>query len=190
MDKLTINGQRYISLAEFNHMRRNLVKDIYDGAEKDSDGKLYLSEYDRGRVDVLSSIMSVIMHEELRYAESPEEIRAMHKKLDSEYAFHRYIIVGADPETGAEIYFRMYCDKAVEGEETPVFTSIRRLSKAWTDHYSATVVCEALRRATGDETLNVVPAWTRLLPPGEAEHRLLRAIFGEEEAEKREEKSD
>lgn len=53
-----------------------------------------------------------------------------------------------------------------------------RLAKTWSDHYFATMTAESLRRETGDESIRVVPAWTRLLPAG-AEKRLLAAIFGD-----------
>lgn len=180
MEKLRINDQRYISLAEFNHIRRNLVKDILERYDKDENGKRHLSEFDQGQAAALSHIMTVVMDEEVHDAESPDEIRDMHRKLDMEYALHRYIIVGKDSETGERVFFRKYCEHVEEDELTPVFTSLPRLAKAWTNYYWATVACEVLRRSTEDETLRIEPAWIYLLPPGEAEKRLLNAIFGEE----------
>ena len=180
MEKITLNGQRYISLAEFNHERRNLVKDVYDRCEHDDEGKIILSERDSGYIQALYDIMNVVMYEEIHDAETPDEIRAMHRKLDSEYALHRYIIVGKDEEDGMEVYFRKYCDCVEDGELTPVFTTMKRLAKAWTDYHEALVICNGLLDTTGDETLEVVAAWTRLLPAGTAEKRLLNAIFGED----------
>lgn len=181
MEKITLNGIRYISLSEFNHIRRNLVKDIYERYDKDENGQMHLSEFDQGQVAALSHIMTVIMDEEVHEAESPDEIREIHRKLDVEYTFHRYVIIGKDEETGEMVFFRKYCAIANEDELTPVFTSIQRLAKTWTDHYRATVVCDVLREKTGDSTLKVEPAWIYLLPPGEAEKRLLNAIFGNDE---------
>lgn len=182
MEKTRINGQRYISLAEFNHIRRNLVKDIYDRYDKDENGTIHLSDIDKGRVDALTHIMTVVMDEEVHDAESPDEIRELHRKLDMEYALHRYIIVGKDAETGERVFFRKYCEHVEPDEMTPVFTSLARLAKAWTNYYWASVTCEGLKRNTGDETLRIEPAWMYLLPPGEAEKRLLDAIFGDEAA--------
>lgn len=180
MQKTILNGQRYISLAELYHERRNLVKDVYDRCEHDDDGKIILSERDSGYIQALYDIMSVVLHEEIHDTESPDEIREMHKKLDLEYALHRYIIVGHDEEDDSDVYFRQYCEHVEEGEEVPVFTSMKRLAKAWTDYYTATIVCNSLRRDTGDETLEVKPAWAVLLPPGLAEKRLLDAILGDD----------
>ena len=30
MEKITLNGKRYIALGDFDHLRHNLSKDIYD----------------------------------------------------------------------------------------------------------------------------------------------------------------
>lgn len=184
MEKITINKQRYISLAEFNHLRRNLVKDIYARYEKDEDGKLNLSSFDQGQVAALTHIMTEIMFEEVHDAESPDEIREMHKNLDIEFALHRYVIVGKDPETGEKVFFRKYCEHIEEDEEIPVFTSLPRLAKTWTNYYWVTVACETLKQITENDTLKVDPAWMYLMPQGEAEKRLLNAIFGNEDGDK------
>lgn len=179
MEKITLNGKRYIALGEFNHLRRNLVKDVYDRYEKDEDGKLHLSEYDQGQIDALSHIMTEIMYEEIKDAESPEEIKAMRYKIESEFARHSFMIVAKDEDTGDEVYFRKYCEHIEEDEETPVFTGMKRLAKTWSDHYAATITAESLKRETGNKSIKVVPAWTRLLPAG-AEKKLLNAIFGDD----------
>ena len=190
MEKITLNNKRYIGLAEFNHLRKNLIKDVYDRYERDENGKIPLSERDAGYIDALSHIMTEIMYEEVRDAESPEEIKAMHRKLDLEYALHNYIIIAKDPDTGEELYFRKFCEHVNEGEETPVFTGIKRLAKAYSDYHAATIVAGRLRRETGDDTIQIIEAWRRLLPPGEAEKRLLEAIFDGDDEEKSEQKAD
>ena len=179
MEKITLNNRRYISLSEFNHLRRNMIKDVYDKYKKDEEGQIHLSDRDAGYIDALTSIMGEIMWEEVHDAESPDEIKEMHRKLDMEYAIHRFVIVANDED--GEVFFRKYCEHVEEGEETPVFTSIKRFARTWSDHYWASVVAESLRRTTGDESIKVVPAWTRLLPAGMAEKRLLQAIFGDDE---------
>ena len=182
MEKITLNGERYISLGEFNHIRRNMVKDIYDRYEKDENGQMHLSERDIGAVTVLSHIMTEIMIEEIHSAESPDEIRKMHGDLDVEFAVHRWVIVGKDD--GNKVYFRKLCECAPkedgqESEEVPVFASMARFAKTFHDYYKAHVMLDALERELGENNLElqIVPAWAELLPPGEAEKRLLKAIF-------------
>ena len=58
MEKITLNRRRYIGLAEFNHLRKNLIKDVYDRYERDENGKIPLSERDAGYIDALSHIMT------------------------------------------------------------------------------------------------------------------------------------
>lgn len=179
MEKIELNGVRYIALGEFNHLRRNMVRDIYDRYRKAGDGKIHMSEYDQGYTAALHHIMTEIMYDEIHDAESPEEIKAMHRGVDSEFARHNFMIVAKDADSGEEVFFRKYCEHIHDGEETPVFTNKVRLARTWSDHYYAATVAESLRRETGDESIRVVPAWTRLMPAG-AEKRLLEAIFGKD----------
>ena len=182
MDKITLNGKQYIALGEFNHIRKNLVKDIYERYEKDENGQYHLSEADIGRVDAYAHIMTAIMEDEIRSAETPDEIREIRKKLENEFLLHNYIITSNDNDTGERIYFRKYCEPVNDdGEYTPVFTTVPRLAKTWTDYYYATIVAGSLKQRTGDDSIRAVPACYHLLPPGEAEKRLLNAIFGDSE---------
>jgi len=189
MEKIKLNGVRYIALGEFNHLRRNMVRDVYDRYRKAGDGKIHMSEFDQGYTAALNHVMTEIMYDELRDAESPEEIKAMHRQVDSEFARHNFMIVAKDADSGEEVFFRKYCEHIEEGEETPVFTNKARLARTWSDHYAATSVAKSLRRETGDESIRAVPAWTRLMPAG-AEKRLLAAIFGEDKGEKEPENKD
>ena len=190
MDKITLNGERFIGLADFNHLRRNLIKDVYDRYKRDENGELHLSEKDLGYIDALTHIMGEIMCEDVHDAESPNEIKEMHRELNTEYALHRYVIVGKDEETGERVFFRKYCEHIEEDEFTPVFTSMSRLAKAWRDYYMATVTCEGLKHNTGDNTLRVEPAWIYLLPPGDVEKLLLKAIFCDDTCDREESGGD
>lgn len=181
MDMITLNGKRYVALGELNHISRNFVKDIYERYEKDENGQRHPSEVDIGRIDAYTHIMTVVMEDEIHAAESPDEIRAMHKKLEVEFLLHNYIIVAKDNETGERVFFRKYCPHITDDEDTPVFTAIPRLAKTWSDYYLATVVAEGLRRRSGDDSIMVAPAWVHMMPPSEAEKRLLNAIFGDKE---------
>ena len=189
MEKIKLNGVRYIALGEFNHLRRNMVKDVYDRYRRAGDGKIHMSEFDQGYTAALHQIMTGIMYDEIHDAESPEEIKAMRRQVDSEFARHNFMIVAKDAGSGEEVFFRKYCEHIHEGEEAPVFTNMARLARTWSDHYHAATVAESLRRETGDESIRVVPAWTRLMPAG-AEKRLLEAIFGEDKNEEPEWKSE
>lgn len=185
MEKITLNGKRYIALGEFDHLRTNLVRDIYDRYERDENGQIHLSDADSGRVDAYTHIMTEIMSDELKAAheENPEDLRAANQKvrddIRAEFLDGRYMIVGGDDE--GEVYFRKMCpyvpkDDEDSGDDTPVFTSIKRLGKTWTDHYRATNYCKFLITETGIENLRVVPCW-QVYMTDEQRKRLLEAIF-------------
>lgn len=193
MEKITLNGKRYIALGEFEHLRHNLVRDIYDRYERDENGQFHLSPEDVGMVTAYTHIMVEIMQDELRAAhldaDSPESLKANHDKVyqevKDEYLDGRYLIVGHDGED--EIYFRKMCDCAPkpegeedDGESTPVFTGMKRLAASWTDHYAATRFCSYLKKRTNIGDLEVLPAW-RVYMTKEQMERLFNSIFRDEE---------
>lgn len=193
MDKITINGKRYISLGDFYWLRHNMILDIYDQYEKDENGEYHLSAEDETRIRAYVQIMYEILSPELdRYA-GEEAQKTYYQKalreLRREWLNGNYIIEGKDD--GKAIYYRKMCpyapkpeDSASETEHdydegTPVFTSIRRLAEGWSDHYRASCFCDYLKSRTGMDSLKVVPAWMAF-SDGAAEKRLLKAIFGDD----------
>lgn len=188
MEKITLNGKRYIALGEFNHLRHNLVRDIYDRYERDENGQIHLSPEDVGMVTAYTHIMIEIMKDELEaahlVADSPETLKANHDKVyedvRNEYIEGRYLIVGKDGD--GEIYFRKMCpyvpkdDGDDDGESTPVFTNMKRLAASWTDHYQATNFCSYLKNCTKMDELRVVPAWQVYMTAEQAK-RLFDSIF-------------
>lgn len=191
MDKIVLNGKRFIALGDFNELRRNLVKDIYDRYERGEDGQIHLSDLDMGRIDAYSHIMVEIMAEEMHEinttATTPEELRAgydkLHKDIRREWMRDKWLILSTDVEVEGEksqtVYFRKFCDHFEEGKETPVFTNMRRLAKAFGDHYEAECVLERLKRETSDENLRLMSVDVAYMSKAQAKG-LLDAIFGED----------
>lgn len=196
MEFITLNGKRYMSLGEFNHMRRNLIRDIYDRYEKGEDGQYHLSPEDMGAAGAYHHIMVEVLENELREAnvtaKNADELRANHDRiydaLKYEYLDGRYMIVGKDGEN--RIYFRKMCPYAPKDEEdgegeyddTPVFTNMLRLAKTWTDHYQADGFKAYLATRTGMDNLSVVPAWVEYMSPSDKK-KLLDAIFRDDKEE-------
>ena len=179
MNKITLNGKHYIALGDFDALRRNLVNDIYERYEKDEDGKIHLSDVDIGRVDAYTHIMTEIMLDEIHAAESPDEIRKMHADLRHEWLDGKYVIVGEDD--GTKVYYRKRCACGENGEEQPVFTSVKRYAKAFDDHFIATNHAISLSEETGTE-LEVVPLSFVMMSDAEAK-KLLDAIFRDDDEE-------
>lgn len=192
MEKITLNGKRYIELGELNHLRSNLVKDIFERYDKDENGRIHLSEVDIAKLDAYMEIAHGVMEDEIRSAETSDEIIQMRNDIEAEWMRDRYVIVGKDEQDGKRVYFREMCrlaDGRIEdgADPKPVFTTKKRLARTWSDHYKAQGMLSYLSSATGNETLEVVPLW---LEYGDARKRLLHAIFGDDDETAREGESD
>ena len=183
--KISIDGKRYIGLGDFDHLRHNLVRDIYDDTPKDENGVYQLSEFDRGQIEAYTHIMTSIMSEEVEDAESPDEIRDMRKRIEREYLRGKYCIVTKDKETDETLYFKTHCKHVSDdGEEVPVFTSLKRLAKDYDDYYIATCVKKRIEEETdGELELDIKPLGIVYMTNEEAKH-LLKAIFDDDEEEK------
>lgn len=181
MKKTIINGKQYIALGEFDHLRRNLVRDIYDQYERDEKGQINLSEFDMGRVDAYSHIMTAICEEEICAADSPEDIKKRHERLRYEWMEDKFLIVGKDAEQGDTVYFRKMCG---EDGDTPTFTTMKRKAMEYDNHYHATNFLAYLNNQlvveNGITDLRVVPLYMAYMTEQEAK-KLLDAIFRDDE---------
>lgn len=183
MEKITLNGIRYVALGELERLRRNIILDIYEKYEKDENGQYHLADTDIGAVNALSHLMVQVLQEEYdECAPDRDKCNEMIAGVREEAFKHRWCIAAKDGNR--TVYFRKWCDKfgrqdgKGEGEITPVFTDMRRLAKVWSDHYLATVTLESLKRETKVDGLKILPA---AYLSGEAQRRLIDAIFGTHE---------
>ena len=179
--KTIINGKQYIALGEFDHLRRNLVRDIYDGYEKDENGQMHLTEFDQGQISAYAHIMTAIDEDEIRAADRPEDIKRRHERLRSEWMDGKYLITAKDAETGDTIYFRKMCG---EDGDTPTFTTQKRKALEYDDHYHATnfraYLNNRLDAESGIADLRVMPLYMAYMTEAEAK-KLLDALFREDE---------
>ena len=173
MDKITVNGKLYIGLGDFDHLRHNLCKDIYESYERGEDGKIHLSDTDMAKIDAYNRIMTEIMYEEIHAAESPDDIRKLHERLRKEWRRDKFVIVGNDD--GENVFFRKMCARGENGEDMPTFTGKIRLAKAWGDHYDATVYALYLEQTYNLE-VKVEPLYLFDMTNEEAK-KLLDALF-------------
>lgn len=181
MKKTIIDGKQYIALGDFDHLRRNLVRDIYDRYEKDKNGLIHLSEADMGRVDAYTHIMTAVMEEEISAADSPEDIKKRHERLRHEWMDGKFLICATDSETGVEMYFRKMCG---EDGDTPTFTTQKRKATEYDNHYHATNFLSYLKnrldRESGIADLRIVPLYQAYMTDAEAK-KLLDAILRDDD---------
>lgn len=177
MEKITLNGKLYIGLGDFDNLRRNLIRDIYDRYERDENGKMNLSERDAGEVAAYAHIMTKVMEDELRACETPDEVRALHERLRKEWMRDKYVIVGND--NGENVFYRKMCPVGENGEDNPVFCSQIRLAHTWSDHFVATTTAEYITDNFGVET-KVEPLYLFAMTNEDAK-KLLHAIFDDKD---------
>lgn len=181
MKKTIINGKQYIALGEFDHLRRNLVRDIYDQYEKDENGQIHLSEIDMGRIDAYTHIMSAIMEEEIRAADSPQDIKKRHERLRAEWMDDKFLICAKDSNNGETVYFRKMCG---EDGDTPTFTTQKRKAMEYDNHYHATnflaYLKDRLDYECGLADLRVTPLYLAYMTDDEAK-KLLDSIFRDDD---------
>ena len=178
MEKITLNGKLYIGLGDFDNLRRNLIRDIYDRYERDENGKMNLSERDAGEVAAYAHIMTKVMEDELRACETPNEVRALHERLRKEWMHDKYVIVGND--NGQNVFFRKMCGAMNDdGDKQPVFCSKIRLANTYDDHFAATTMAWYLSQ-NWDLEVKVEPLYLFAMTNEDAK-KLLHAIFDDKD---------
>ena len=152
MKKHYFDGKQYIALGEFDHLRRNLVRDIYDQYEKDENGQIHLSEIDMGRIDAYTHIMSAIMEEDC----------------------------AKDSNNGETVYFRKMCGE--DGDTPTFTTQKRKAMEYDNYYHATSFLAylkDRLDYECGLADLRVMPLYLAYMTDEEAK-KLLDAIFRDE----------
>ena len=176
MKKYTFEGKRYVKLGDLDNLCHNLCKEIYDSYKNGEDGKIHLSDIDIARTDAIHRVMHEVMIEEIKCAESPDDIRQMHDKLRHEWMDDKFIIVANDD--GENVFYRKECPCGDDGEYVPVFTSKVRQACTFDDHYAAYCTAVYLEQ-TFDYEVKVEPLYLFAMT-GEEAKKMLQAIFRDE----------
>ena len=190
----TFDGKQYVALGDLNHLRRNLIQDIRDKYERGEDGQIHMEPEDVGQIGAYSHLMVEILKEQLDVArERATDTELLRKGYDRvydrikrEYEEDKYAIVATDKTQGEIVYYaRMDEDK--DGKQTPVFTNERRKAEVFDDHYIAQCMLDWLKEHTKGmgsaiDELHIEGLWLVYMN-NDAQTRLLRAIFGEDEVD-------
>lgn len=176
MQFITINGAWYAKVADIDHLARKMRKEIYDRYQKDEEGHINLSEQDVAITGSYIHFMTEILLDEIHACDSPDEIREMHSKLESDFYKDKWVIQSRD---GDEIlYYEKYCTGALVAslkedgktddeikaaldetpEGLPVFTSKAIYANYFDDHSVACTVCDSINRKFDGIDCKVVPA--------------------------------
>lgn len=188
MDKLTVNGKRYIGLGDLDEVCRRLRQELIQRTTDDEGNRRELTDEEKAFKYGINQVMMRVMEDELEDCETEDEARKVWQSLRDEWMLDRWCLTCRD-DTGERLFFRKYCyhvtpeGEAVEdGDEldegTPVFTNRLWLMMTFTDYHKAASTCKVLAKRTGIEDLEVDPVFF-YFAEGSAKERLLKAIFGE-----------
>ena len=194
MNFKVIDGKQYIALGDLDHLRRNLIQDIRDKYERGEDGQIHMEPEDVGQIGAYSHLMVEILKDQLDVArEEATDAESLRKNYDRvydrikrEYEEDKYAIVATDKTQGEIVYYAR-TDEDESGKQTLVFTDERRKAEVFDDHYIAQCRLDWLKEHTKGmgsaiDELHIEGLWLVYMN-SDAQARLLRAIFGEDEVD-------
>ena len=116
--------KQYVLLGDLDHLLRCERRKIYDKYTRDEDGKFYqpdgtfgLTKEDAIEIGALAHVMSGVLLNKIHACETPDEIREMHKRIETEFYMDKYVLtmVSEDKYGKKELYFfRKFCLGAME----------------------------------------------------------------------------
>jgi hypothetical protein len=168
---ITIDGIRYIRLADVLQKARRLCAFVNEEALRDENGK-YVDPIDEATIHAYNRLFQEIAGDEVS-GDTREESKKLLLELEREYYLRRYAVTMKDDE--GTYYFRKMCAGALEarmkqegksdeeiqqaledGETLPVFSSDKKLAEVLDDYY----IAEIIKKRCEDEglTVEIVPA--------------------------------
>ena len=190
----TFDGKQYVALGDLNHLRRNLIQDIRDKYERGEDGQIHMTPEDVGQIGAYSHLMVEVLKDQLHAAHeaatSAASLKRLHDevydRIKREWEEDKYAIVATDKTQGEIVYYAR-TDEDDNGKQTPVFTDERRKAEVFDDHYIAQCRLDWLKEHTKGmdgaiDGLHIEGLWLVYMN-SDAQARLLRAIFGEDEVD-------
>lgn len=179
--------RQFIRIGDLDHMLRCMRRKIYDKYTRDEDGKYYqkdgtfgLTMEDAIETGTLIHVLTGVLENKIHACETPDEIREVHKRIESEFYMDKYVLILEDKsEDGKKslYFFRKYCtgamaarlkaegktDEEIEKETEdacgdPVFSPRLIDAMFFEDHESADSSATFIRHNYGMD-VKIEPAW-------------------------------
>ena len=178
--------RQFIRIGDLDHMLRCMRRKIYDKYTRDEDGKYYqngtfgLTTEDAIEIGTLTHVLTGVLENKIHACETPDEIREVHKRIESEFYMDKYVLVLEDKSEGGKkslYFFRKYCagamaarlkaegktDEEIEKETEdacgdPVFSPRLIDAMFFEDHESADSSATFIRH-NYDMDVKIEPAW-------------------------------
>lgn len=169
------DGKRYVELGELYHLFKQCLIKADEGTAPGwmcGDN----NEIRAAQTTTVSRMFNEIIADDLETLDTPEKIQKYQQKIKLEFLENRYVIATTDNE-GKELYLQDFCDKVVEGEETPVFTSDWRFTWFFDDFADAYEVAKDTKEAVDGQLKVYIASAQRVFGGDSTEGKLLNAIF-------------
>lgn len=170
MEKLTVNGKRYVLLAEVF----KTCADLYEKCKDDEHP---------AACRVLDTLVDELINPEFEDCDTKEESKKFIKDIWAEWYSGRYVITTETTDKDGKtktLFFRRFCWMPGEEDGTPTFTDRAKQAMTWTNHAEAVFQAEILKNRTSAK-LEVTPL---IRFSSIAKERLLNAIFGDGDGDK------
>lgn len=184
----TIDNKHYVNLGDLDHLIRQLQWEINDKYDRDAEGCFYqkdgtfgLTHDDAVTKAAYTHVFTKVLSNMIHACESPEEVRQLHDKIESEFYWDKYVITLKDKDEDGKpklFFFRKFCMDAMkarlreEGKTDaeidgmvddgdcgdPVFTEKSRQALYYEDHESAESAATYIHH-NYDLDVQIDPAW-------------------------------
>lgn len=187
MKIIECDHKQYIRLGDLDHEIRLMRREIFDKYDRDENGTLVQEDGTKGIthddgvfIAAITHVMGRILKNKVHACETPDEIREMHKRIESEFYLGKYVITTErETEDGKKelIFFKSFCTKMIEErmkeegkteEEIeqalledigdPVFCDRSIEANFYEDYEDAEGVAHYLRK-TCELDVSIKPAW-------------------------------
>lgn len=183
-----VDNKHYINLGDLDHLIRQLMWEINDKYDRDSegcfwqkDGTFGLTHDDSITKAAYTHVMTKVLSNMIHACESPEEVRELHNKIESEFYWDKYVITLKNKDDYGKdsvLFFRKFCLDAMKArlreegkieEEIsrmvnegdcgdPVFSEHSRDALYYEDHDSADSATTYIKHNYGMD-VQIDPAW-------------------------------
>ena len=167
MKIINVDNKHYINLGDLDHLIRELQWEINDKYDRDEEGCFYqkdgtfgLTHDDAVTKAAYTHVMTKVLANKIHACESPDEVRNLHNKIESEFYWDKYVVVLKEKEEygkGSVMFFRKFCldatrarllaegktedeiDRMVDDDDCgdPVFTEKSRQAMYFENHDNA-----------------------------------------------------
>ena len=121
---IKVDNKHYINLGDLDHLIRSLQWEINDKYDRDAEGCFYqkdgtfgLTHDDAITKAAYTHIFTKVLSNMIHACESPDDVRKLHDKIESEFYWDKYVVTLKDKDNygkGSVVFLRKFCLDAMK----------------------------------------------------------------------------